>query len=435
LTEQRVAAPAETSTDPFARHHRWNALAFAIDMGLFMVGMNFINATVVLPSFVTALGGNELAVGLANGLASGGWLLPQLVIAGVVARMPRKKPIIVSGAWISRPLMLVLALIIWLLGESLPRVTMIVTMATVFIFFVFDAVVSVPWFDLVARALPARRRGRILGTAQVLGGIGGIGAGVFVRYILGDASPLRFPNNYAILYVIAALFFTGSTIALMMIREPEPQAVDDSVPRLGAVLMSLPRILMQDRPFLRLVIVRVLGGFVTIASAFYVLHATQHVGLSYEATGFFVSAQVAGSLFSGLLMGMVQDRWGPRTHIRTILIISGLPAVIALGINVMAGTLGQAALYPYLLLYFFLGINMSSIGWPFFNWVLEYAPEAQRPLYIGMINTLAALTMLAPTLGGWIIRVASYPAVFATALGFAAVALLLSLTLPSTRNS
>lgn len=435
MTEQTVAMPVETPSDPFERHYRWNALAFAVDMGLFMVGMNFINSTVVLPSFISALGGNELAVGLASGLTSGGWLLPQLVVAGVVARMPRKKPIIVKGSWIGRPIMLILALIIWLLGERLPQITMIITMVSIFTFFVFDAVVSVPWFDLVARALPARRRGRILGTAQVIGGIGGIGAGVFVRYILGEASPLRFPNNYAILYVIAALFFTGSTIALMMIREPEPQAVDDSVPGLGAVLLSLPRILMEDRPFLRLIIVRVLGGFVAVASAFYVLYATQRIGLSREATGFFVSAQVAGSLFSGLLMGMVQDRWGPRTHIRIILMISGLPAIIALGVSSVVGTLGQAALYPYLLLYFFLGVNMSSVGWPFFNWILEYAPEARRPLYIGMTNTLTALTMLAPTLGGWIIRTASYPAVFVTALGFVTVALLISLTLPSTRDS
>jgi hypothetical protein len=76
-----------------------------------------------------------------------------------------------------------------------------------------------------------------------------------------------------------------------------------------------------------------------------------------------------------------------------------VPPIIALITQPLAGALGQAALYPYLALYFFMGLELGSIGWPFFNWVLEYAPETWRPIYIGLLNTFAALVMLAPTLG------------------------------------
>jgi MFS family permease len=81
-----------------------------------------------------------------------------------------------------------------------------------------------------------------------------------------------------------------------------------------------------------------------------------------------------------------------------------------------------------------LGIAAGSIGWPFFNWVLEHAREADRPVYIGMSNTLSALVMLAPTLGGWVAKTVSYPAVFALALCFGFAAWGLSSRLPDTRS-
>ena len=110
-----------------------------------------------------------------------------------------------------------------------------------------------------------------------------------------------------------------------------------------------------------------------------------------------------------------------------------LALFVGLAMRPLAAALGPMVIYPYLLVFFFMGIYMSNTGWPYFNWILEYAPEGQRPLYIGIINTLAALTMLAPALGGWLITVVSYPALFIAALAFAGLALVLSTTLPSTR--
>ena len=129
----------------------------------------------------------------------------------------------------------------------------------------------------------------------------------------------------------------------------------------------------------------------------------------------------------------MQDRWGPLVHIRTILAVSALPSIIALICQPFLGQLGPNVLYPYLLIYFVLGIYMGSLGWPFFNWIIEYAGEAKRPLYIGMANTLVAITMITPAIGGWVARDVSYTAVFALALAFAFIALLVTRWIPSTR--
>ena len=221
---------------------------------------------------------------------------------------------------------------------------------------------------------------------------------------------------------------------MCFIREPEAQSVGGAAPTTREVLASLPRILVQDRAFLRMIIVKLLNGFVSVASVFYVLHATTSLGLGLAATGLFASLQVAGSLTSGLLMGVVQDRWGPLVHIRLAIALSSLPPAVALCAGPLSGILGWDVLYLYLLLFFSLGLSLGGIGWPFFNWVLEHAQETQRPLYIGMSNTLTALVMLAPALGGWVVSTISYAAAFSLALVFSVMALALSLGLPSTRQ-
>ena len=427
---ERLAVEEEVLPPDYA----WNARAFALDISMFTVGMNFASATTVIPSLIAKLSDSALVVGLAGALTSGAWLLPQLFVASAIARLPRKRPLVVRTAWLTRPVFLLIALAIGLCGRRWPTVTLGIVLAGITIFYFFDAIVSVPWFDLLGKTIPARRRGRVLGISEILGGLGGIGAGFVVRFILSEDSPWSFPTNYALLFGAAALFFLLSAVGLTLIREPQSPPQDKPMPSMREALGLLPRILAQDRPFLRLVIVRILAGFATLAGAFYILYATQELNLSLEATGAFLSAQVVGSLTTGLLMSGLQDRLGPLVHLRVMLAMMSMPPLLALGMGPLYRLWGSGVLYPYLLIYFFLGLSTSSIGWPYFNWILEYADEVRRPFYIGLLNTLGAVTMLAPTLGGWVVSAVSYSAAFALGVAFALLGLLLTLTLPSTRR-
>ncbi len=411
-----------------------NARAFTSDMALFQIAVTFISSTTVLPSFFAMLVDSEVAIGVATGLISGAWLLPQLFVASFVSRLSYKKPFMMRGVWVSRPLFFLMAAVVWLFGQRAPVFVFVFCVACIFGFFALDATVSVPWFDLMARALPDRRRGRIQGTAQVLGGIGGMGVGWLVRHMLSDTSRWDFPTNYALLFATSSAVFMVSGIFLSFIREPEPQPSQDR-PSVRQVLASLPRILLNDRPFMNMIEVRILSGFVSVASAFYVLYATKKLGFLVQDTGFFVSAQVAGTVTSGLLMGLIQDRWGPLVHMRTTIVLSAVPPVLTLLAPSLLAVWTGGELYLFLMVYFFLGLYMGNIGWPFFNWILEYVEGDRRPLYIGMINTLTAMVMLAPTMGGWIVKTFSYPVVFAVALFFSLISFLLSLSLPDTRAS
>jgi len=429
--ETVVAQPEPVSP---SADYRWNAWAFGLDMAWFAIGSSFISGTTVLPSLVASLTDSEVIIGLSSGISSGAWLLPQLFVAGAVAGMAKKKPIVVRFAWASRPIMLLIALALALVGGDAPGWTLAALLGGIFAFYVCDAIVSVPWFDLLGKAIPARRRGRVLGLSQVFGGLAGIGVGIIVRYVLSDRCNIPFAQNYALLYALAGLCFLVSAVTLMFIREPENDSPPQSKPSLREVFASMPGIVAKDRAFVWLMATKTVHGFVVIASAFYVLYGTRYLGFSLADTGLFVSAQVAGSLAAGLLMGIIQDRWGPLVHVRLVMILSATSPLLALLARPLFPALGSGLLYYYALVFFCLGVSFGNIGFPYFNYLLEHAPEDQRPIYLGMLNTLGAVCMVAPPIGGWIVAQVSYEAVFAMAAAFAAVAFLLSQSLPTTRG-
>ncbi len=354
------------------------------------------------------------------------WLWPQLLIAGIVARLPRKRPLLVGAAWVSRPILLALAVVVALWGAVAPTLIAIVTILSLFVFFGLDAVVSVPWYDFLGRAIPPRKRGLVLGGGQIGGGIGGIFAGLLVRYALSADSPWPFPHNYALLFACGGIALMISAVALSFLHEPETTTSPKATPSVRAMLSSLPRTIAEDPPFRRLVTVQIASGFVGIATAFYVLHATTELGLATAYVGLFLVAQVAGNIASGLVMGIVQHVWGPLYHIRLIITLSSLPPVLALVAGSLAPLQGGGLTAVYLLLFFIIGVYTGSFSQPYMNWILEHATEEIRPLYIGLLNTLNAVTIIAPILGGWVVRSFSYPVLFALALGAALIALGLS---------
>jgi len=430
-----LAVNAPVAEEALPPHYYRNAVSFVADYAFFLFAMGFISAGTVMPGLIAQLTPHsEIYVGLLNGLISGLWLLPQLLIAGAVTRLPYKKPFIVRSALISRPVMLLCAAMVHWFGRGRPLIALLAILASFSLFYIGDALASVPWFDVLSRAIPGRRRGRVLGAAQVVGGLLGILAGLGVRYALGPTSPWSFPSNYAALFVVSSLAMAGSSFALTCLREPPPTVAKGDAPPLREVIAMLPRILLRDRPFLRLNVIRLVFHFVGMSSAFYVLYATRRQGLGLEVTGLFVSAQVIGSLASGLLMGVVQDRLGPLAHMRLTIVLSALPPALALLAGLLLPALGGGILPIYLLLYFVLGITTSVMGWPFMNWVMEYTSESWRPLYLGISNTLGAVSMLAPALAGWLAGAFSYTVVFGLSIVLAVIAGLLSLPLLDTRR-
>jgi hypothetical protein len=94
-----------------------------------------------------------------------------------------------------------------------------------------------------------------------------------------------------------------------------------------------------------------------------------------------------------------------------------------------------AVMYVYRLVFVIVGMQGVANMAGFLNWVLEYAPASDRPLYIGFANTLTGLTLVMPLLGGWILAATgSFILLFAVAAAGPAGGLVLLRALPEPRS-
>jgi MFS family permease len=251
-----------------------------------------------------------------------------------------------------------------------------------------------------------------------------------VRYLLGPQGP-PFPTSYAIIFGLASLCYGVSLAACALIAEP-PEAVAEARPSLRKYLPQLARLLREDAAFSRVTLVRLLAGLGGLAASFYVVYATEVVRLPVSAIGLFAGANTVGIAISGITLGLVADRKG--SH-RVVQISSWLAVCVPiLALIIHSGVLGATGVWIYPGLYVLLGMVEGSVMLGYLNFVLEIAPPGERPMYMGLTNTLAGLLVAIPLVGGYLLELTSYPVIFALAAAGTLAGAALSLKLPNPRK-
>ena len=399
-------------------HYRLNFICFVLDYVFFGVGMAFVSQTTVLPSFVSQLTDSAPLIGLASTIQTGAWLLPQLIAASYLADKDRKKPYILLPAAVGRPVFWLLAGILFLPGDRPPTLILGLFFVSLAIFMGTDALASVAWFDVLSKAIPPTRRGRLIGAGQVLSGLLTVGAGAVVNALLGPQGP-PFPHNYALLFFLAGLSFVVSWLAISFLREPVKPTQAKRLPW-NAFLPKLLTVLRENRVFSLLTALRLLTGLSGMAVPFYVIYATEELHFGAEAIGLFISSQVVGGILAGFVLGYLNERSGSKIVIHCSTILAIAAPLLALLMEPIAHLAGASVIYVYSLIFLAIGALNSSYMSGFMNFVLELAPSDERPTYIALTNTLCGVLLVAPLLGGWLLQATSYPVLFAvTAVGIA----------------
>jgi MFS family permease len=390
-----------TGANKLPDNYRRNFICLACDFGLFGLAMAFIGSNTVIPGYLTALGASAALVGLITSLQNASWLLPQLFAARTLADKPRKKPHILRPAASGRLLFLVLGLVLWITRARPAWLMLVLSTVAIIGFWIGDGMASVPWFDLLSKTIPPRRRGRLTSTGQILSGLLGFAAGFVVEWLLSEQGP-SFPDNYTSILLLGFASLAVSFIATLLIVEPAGEPADEN-PSWREYLPQLWHVLKNDHAFRRFVLTRQLFGLAGLATPFYMTYALTQLGLPDQVAGRYTSISVVGSILAAVLMGWLNERYGSK---RVILLSIGLATsvpVLALAIPWMLPPSGAALAWGYGLVFFAMSATMSSMmpGW--MSFVLEHAPELERPKYVGLTNTLNGVTTLFSTLGGLVL--------------------------------
>ena len=407
------------------KHYNRNFWSLAFDFCFFGVGMAFIGTSTVIPSFLKILGASSTIIGLMSSLQSASWLLPQLFAARYLADKPYKKPYILWPAAVGRSLILVLALVIWITGARHAAIIISLTALVIIGFWAGDGLASVAWFDFLSKVIPPRRRGRLTGMGQVLSGGLGFLAGFVVEWMLSDRGP-AYPNNYAGLFSIGFGMLVLSFLSVSMGIEKRGVSAKHT-PSWREFLPQLWHVLRHDHVFRRYTFARQLQGLSGLATPFYMTFAIDRLGLPEQVAGRYTSIGVLGSILAAMLFAWINERYGSK---RVLFISLGLSISVpacALLIPRLITQPDQLA-WAYGLVFFLFNAQMSSMmpGW--MNYLLELAPEAERPAYVGLTNTLNGVTTLFAALGGVILRWSGDN--YALLFGITIAGLILSCPLP-----
>jgi MFS family permease len=210
------------------------------------------------------------------------------------------------------------------------------------------------------------------------------------------------------------VFLAASYAFLASVREPEGASPAEPV-ALGQYLRRMPGLLERDRNLSWYLVARGFGTVGTMANAFYTVYALRVFSAPEWEVGLLTTLYLGGQMVGNAGLGWLADRAGHR-------------AVLAIGLGAMATAnviaAGASAIDTLAAVLALTGLHQASVNISARTILLELAPDAERPTYIGLANTaLAPLTFTAPLVAGLMADRLGFPVVFVCAAVISTISL------------
>lgn len=390
-----------TYEQEIAENFRHNFIFNMLDGASFWLGYSFIAASVILPLYVSHFTSSTILIGLIPTIGSIGYLLPQLFTSRWVARMPRKKFMPVNvGFFTERLPILLLPFSALFFATDYPALAL----AAFFILYSWHGfgagLVAVAWQDMIAKIIPVSRRGRFFGLTNFLGAGTGVLGAAGAAWVLNI---FDFPTGFVLAFTAAAFFILLSWIFLAQTREPAWVAEQTPLSA-GEYARQLPALVRGDVNFRNFLITGVVNTLSGMGSGFLIVYASRRWSLPDGEASLFTTAMLIGQALSNLAYGAMSDRWGHKLVLQTCAVLAVLSYALAV--------LAPAPLWFYLVFALRGAINaggyISGI-----SITMEFSPQEQRPMYIGLANTIFGIAAaLAPLIGGALVAWIDFSGLF-----------------------
>jgi len=363
------------------------------------LGMALTRPTTVIAAFVADLTGSTVWVGGLSTVLTAAAALPQLFVAHWIEPRPRKKPYLLLAIYLRVASWALLAALVALIGARRPDLLAWALVGLLALFYAGGGLGNIPYTDIMGKVIPADRRGAFFGGKQALAGPLSVGAALLVRQVLAQVA---YPNNYALLFGLAAVGLAVASLGFWLIREP-PRAGGPDRPQPWRAYWA--QLSVTARQLKILVTVQLLTGFSLMALPFYVVYAREQLGAPPEAVGWFLFAQVLGGIAGNLVWARLVDRAG----VKTMLTVCAISSTAAPLLAVALGPLGWPALLPTV---FLAGAAFDGRQVGFQSALLTLAPATERPTFAALNAVLVLPVALLPLLAGLLLQSLPYAALF-----------------------
>jgi MFS family permease len=415
-------ATIEESYPDFRRNY-----ALGIINGVFFnTGLSFFNRTTIIPLFMASLGAPSVLIALTSLAETLGWHLPQFFASRLIVHKSQKMPLYrnagllrivglglaVASAWLVPTAGAVWGLILFTLGFGL------FSLASGFAGLVFT--------EILAKTVPPSKRGSYFSWRAILSGLIGLylGVGVIRPIFTGFAYPDHYTISFTIGLVLIALSFW------LFGKQKEPPQTDLPEQRTFSMQFAKARaILREDVRFRRLVVFRALMMLWFSGVPFYMLFAKERLGADTEQMGLFISWEFAGLISANLFWGFLSNRLGNRVLIVTACALAAVVSSVAMLFELVA-----MPTWLFGMIFFLSAAVDSGAGIGGINYALEIVPEAERPTYVGLMNSLLAGALVLAALAGGLRDVIGYVGLFGVTGVVSIGGLVLAVRMPEPRR-
>ena len=338
-----------------------------------------LDPKLVLAWLLTVLGASATWVGMLVPVREAGALLPQLLTAEPIRRLPVRKWAWIVGSVVQGAAAAGIAVAALVLEGAAAGATIV---ALVALLAIARSVSSVSYKDVLGKTVEKERRGRVSGTAAAIAATGVLVFGLLLLFGVFDrfAIVVSALGVAGVLWVLAALVFTR------LHEEPSapPAETEDGVVR------RYLRYLRSDGELQKLILARGLLLATAIAPPYLILLAGEAAGTVFTQIGALVIASSLAAFVSGRIWGVFSDRSTPMalTTAGAAAAASLLAAVLAAG----QGYFSNMVVLPGLLFVLMVAYQGVRIGRA--TQLVNIANEDTRTAYTAISNTIIGVALL-----------------------------------------
>lgn len=260
------------------------------------------------------------------------------------------------------------------------------------IFSIASGVGSISFKDVTGKTVPKGERGQMLSFRSTFGGaLALIAGGSLVFFLKGENSKWL----YVGLFTLASLLWVAASIIFSLIQEMPGSTQGGRTPveeiKTGASLLR------KEKSYRNFIITRALLMAIPLLDPFFILVAKDISNTSWNYLGLII---VIGSL-AQIVSSPIWGRLADKSSLLLMRISAGLSILSILYALVFLYFKTDALNFYYFMPVFFInGIAYSGARLSRKTYIIDYAPENERPTYVSVANTLIGLfTIVAASFG------------------------------------
>ncbi|MAC84471.1 MAG: MFS transporter [Arcobacter sp.] len=342
------------------------------------------NMKVIIPWLMESLSVPLFLISFLVPIKESGSLLPQLLIAAYVRKLPIRKYIWSLGVFIQALCIIAIGIVAWNiqgLNAGIAIISLIIIMS------LSRGLSSVAAKDVIGKTIPKTRRGALNGYSGSLAGLIVIGLGVY--FLLVGEKPFS-PQNFGVLLFLAGVFWIIASLTYLKIEEFEGET--DGGGNAISVALKKVSLLKTDKAFRLFVITRALFLCSVLTAPFFVILAQQQSDSSNYLLGLFILASGLADFSSSVIWGKLSDI----SSRKSMIIGASISTILGFLVFVLSTFYEDVFSIIWLmpLIYFVLTVGYQGIRIGRKTYLVDLAGGNKRTDYVAVSNTIIGVVLL-----------------------------------------